>query len=752
MTEQQFLERYCSGLNEEQLKAVRAVDGAVLLLAVPGSGKTTVLVTRLGYMVCCRGIAPENILTMTYTVAATREMSARFSRLFGSGYGDAMEIRTINGLSQKIIDYYSETEGRSAFTLQDDEGALSGLVRELYREYYDDYPSESVIRDIRTAITYCKNSMFTQSEIEDYDIGLKYFPQIYTRYCEALKRERRMDYDDQLLYALNILKNRPAILNAYQDRYSYICVDESQDTSRLQHEIIHLLAKKHGNLFMVGDEDQSIYGFRAAYPDALNSFESDYPGASVLVMEQNYRSTEEIIQAANGFVSKNRFRHPKTTRPTQGSGIPVQFVAAANRSAQYHYLFEYAKTCSTETAILSRNNDSAVPLIDLFERSGIPYNCRQFDDVFFSHRILRDLEDIILFAEDDCNQERFLRIYHKLGCMISKTAAQYACQSSAKTGKSILLELIRCPELSQYSMHSITELYEAMKALPEDNALDALNRIRYSIGYGEYVERNKLDAGKFTILAMLARHVTSARGLLERLEELRICIQNHVYMPEASITLSTIHSSKGLEYDRVFLLDVLDGILPAKTGENAHSQEEIRQYEEERRLFYVGMTRAKRELFLFHCRDQLSEFVREIKRNVPRESFSENEYLSSLPADAIGKLYWHNTLGKGRIIAQHEQSLLTEYSGCQIRLHTIDEMIADRQRRMETPKILPEKKETLLPQNMTQGGRVVHVSFGKGTIRAMDMETISVCFDSDGRERTFLKSAVLPTGKLKTIT
>lgn len=748
MTDAEFFSRYCDNLNDQQREAVRAVDGAVLLLAVPGSGKTTVLVNRLGYMVCVRGIRPENILTMTYTVAATREMGARFTRLFGSTYG-VMEIRTINGLAQKIIDYYSETENRSAFQLQDDEGVLTGLVRDIYREYYSDYPTESVIRDIRTAITYCKNSLFTQEEVEHYDTGLKHFAAIYSRYCDALRRSRRMDYDDQLLYALNILKNRPHILRAYQEQYPYLCVDESQDTSKLQHEIIRLLAQASGNLFLVGDEDQSIYGFRAADPDALMQFPKVYPGAQTLVMEQNYRSTEEIIRAANGFVAKNRFRLPKSIQPTCGSGLPVQRIPTAGRMDQHRFLFALAQKKEAEFAILSRNNDSLVPLIDLFERNGVRYSCRAFDEVFFAHRMLRDITDIIQFSIHDRDAECFLRIYHKLGCMISRTAAEYAVAQSAKTGKPILLELIRCPELGQLSMHSLTDIYEALRRLPEDTAQEALSRIRYQIGYGEYVERNKLDAGKFPILDMLAKPLPSAFALLDRLEELRVLIRDHIDPPDAKVTLSTIHSSKGLEYDCVYLLDVLDGILPGRTAETARTPEEIRQYEEERRLCYVGMTRARRELNLFVCADQKSEFVTEIQRSLPSEHFGEGELLAAWQGNFCGQYYCRAGKGRGVIRVQSESGMLIAYPDGETELLTLDEMLRLRERSMQIQKPAPEEKKPLPAADLHTGDRAEHISLGSGIVTALTIEAVTVRFDSDGKERTFLKSAVLPTGKLR---
>lgn len=260
MTQEEFSNNFLSHLNKQQREAVQTVDGAVLLLAVPGSGKTTVLVTRLGYMVYCCDIAPSSILTMTYTVAATKEMQQRFSSMFGSGYADALEFRTINGLSAKIIDYYSRNHGkRQPFKLLDNDGELARMVGQIYQEINNEFATESTIKDVRTGITYIKNMMLTKEEIESLDVGVPQMPEIYNQYCTELKRRGLMDYDDQMSYGLTILNSFPAVLEYFQEKYRYICVDESQDTSKIQHAIIRLLAQKYGNIFMVGDEDQVFY-------------------------------------------------------------------------------------------------------------------------------------------------------------------------------------------------------------------------------------------------------------------------------------------------------------------------------------------------------------------------------------------------------------------------------------------------------------------------------------------------------------
>ena len=289
-----FETAHMAALNPQQRAAVAAVDGPVLLLAVPGSGKTTVLITRLGYMTEVCGIAPESILTMTYTVAATQEMRARFAARFGEAEAARMEFRTINGVAARIIALYSRMYGRTPPDLLQSESETTPLLLQLWQSINHEYAAESTLKELRTAITYIKNMCLTDAEIDELETDLENLPELYRAYQQALKARHKMDYDDQLCFALQILNAAPAVAAAFRKRYRYFCVDESQDTSRVQHEIIRVLAQQSGNLFMVGDEDQSIYGFRAAYPQALMDFEKTYPGARVLLMEENYRSREPI--------------------------------------------------------------------------------------------------------------------------------------------------------------------------------------------------------------------------------------------------------------------------------------------------------------------------------------------------------------------------------------------------------------------------------------------------------------------------
>lgn len=358
MTQDEFSRKFLSHLNDQQREGVQHIDGAILLLAVPGSGKTTVLVNRLGFMINCKGISPSNILTMTYTVAAANEMKQRFVETFSTEHADVLEFRTINGLSATIINYYVRNHSqKQPFLLLDNDNEISRIVGQIYQSVNEEYANASIIKDIRTTITYIKNMMLNDEEIEHLDIEVPHISEIYHQYCEALVNMKRMDFDDQMKYALMILQNHPMVLNHFQDMYRYICVDEAQDTSKIQHKIIQMLANRYGNIFMVGDEDQSIYGFRGAYPDAILNFRNHYPNARILKIEQNYRSTNEIVALANSFISKNQLRFDKTIIPTQGKGIPVQIIDAIDRMAQYKYLFTVAPCFEIKTAILYRNND-----------------------------------------------------------------------------------------------------------------------------------------------------------------------------------------------------------------------------------------------------------------------------------------------------------------------------------------------------------------------------------------------------------
>lgn len=610
----QFKTQYSISLDTQQEAAVQTVDGPVLLLAVPGSGKTTVLVTRLGYMRYVRGISPKRILTMTYTVAAARDMQARYAAFFGAEEAQRLEFRTINGVCSRIIRYYERTMGRTAFRLLEDGAQKSALISELYRMQSKEFATESTVKSLQTALTYAKNQMLKGEALSAVEVEGVDFAAFFAAYDKALRERQLMDYDDQMVYALRILRQYPEILRAVQARYQYFCVDEAQDTSKIQHTIIRLLAGQSGNLFMVGDEDQSIYGFRAAYPQALTEFDTVYPHAKVLYMEQNYRSTRQIVAAADRFIQKNHNRRPKHMKATQGSGPAVHECSVYDRQKQYAYLCKLAENCTVETAVLYRDNDSALPLIDRMDRAGIPYRCRQVESLFFTNRVVRDITDIIRFAQNPNDGELFLSLYYKLGAGISKVMAQVAADRTEAEGETILGCIAVSSAASPWTQKQCRTLQTHLNNLLRERADKAVYRIVHFMGYGDYLKDRGGDLSKADILEALGTQEPTPERLLDRLEELREVVLRGGTNADCPFVLSTIHSSKGLEYERVILMDVADGLLPKVLPGPDAEQEELDAYEEERRLFYVGLTRAKRELGIMTFRKVglESTFAREI--------------------------------------------------------------------------------------------------------------------------------------------
>lgn len=658
----EFVNTFPIQLNQQQQEAVQSTEGAVLLLAVPGSGKTTVLVTRLGYMIYCRNIHPESILTVTYTVAATKDMSKRFADRFGEEMAEKLEFRTINGICAKIIQYYGRKIGKTPFELVKEEKNTTGMLVKICQEHGMGYPTESDLKNVRTMITYIKNMMLNDKEIqkleEESDIRIR---GIYQSYCSQMREKKWMDYDDQMLYAYKMLRMDSRLLEHFQNLYPYICVDEAQDTSKIQHAIIALLAAKSENLFMVGDEDQSIYGFRAAYPEALLDFEKDHPGARVLLMEENFRSNAKIVSAADKFIQKNTLRHEKHMKAAREAGADIRKISLKSRKAQYVYLMKIAQECSTETAVLYRDNECAIPLIDLLERKHIPYRMRNAELSFFTHRTVLDIQNIIRFAMNPKDTELFMQIYYRLKLFFRKEDALNYTNISKEKDIPVWDAILQYGNLEEYQQNHVRSLRRQMKKLLDMTGEKAVDQILVYMGYQDYLKKMGMNANKLEIVKMIGSREDSPEKLLERLKELERIIREKKEERECRFILSTMHASKGLEYNTVYLLDVVDGILPEKvlTSMNTASKEEIGVYEEERRLFYVGVTRAKNQLNIF-ATGKPSRFCNELlEKNISAESYQKL-------SDELGEgvIVKHRKFGKG---------VVTEIEGEHIRIRFGDD-------------------------------------------------------------------------------
>ena len=599
--------------DSQQAAAMKETEGITLLLAVPGSGKTTTLIGRLGYMTLGRGIDPKHILAVTYTVSGTRTMRESFYRMFSEEVGKQISFKTINGLCWEIVSRYYQKQGREISVC--DEAMQKKLLRTVIKEAgKESYPTESDLMAVQMYISYVKNMMWNEERIAKEQWEVNKFPEIFAAYRKALIERKMVDFDDQMLFAYKILKANPDILDAYHNRYRYICVDEAQDTSFLQHQIIHLL--QTGNLFLTGDEDQSIFGYRGAYPNALLNIRRIYPAARVLKLETNYRSNAEITDAAGRFIDRNHNRIQKHMHAYRGTGGTTELAIVHSRDAQIRALADICAETKQETAVLYRNNESVIPLVDLLDRNNISYVLNQSKDTFFTGRTVTDIRTFMEYAGDTDNGELFLKCCFKFMLYIRRDTAMLAVQRQKRNNSDLLDELINAtahqkgyPEYQLSTMKDNAELFrdvfKKLPGLPPDRAISSLK----TLGYEEYLKEKSLSTNSLKILEMIASRTNTIPEFLNRLKELQnlLGIKEHG-SGQQPVILSTIHSAKGMEFERVYLYDIIDGILP---GEK--SNEDNRDaYEEERRLFYVGMTRAKSYLCIFAVKTKDHTFINEL--------------------------------------------------------------------------------------------------------------------------------------------
>ena len=598
----EFKKKYNITLNPQQESAVTRTDGQTLLLAVPGSGKTTVIVARLGYMLYCRGVKPENILTMTYNVSAAADMKKRFFDKFGTEFDGRIEFRTINGFCAKVIMMYERTRNTSAFTLLD-EGKVTKIIKALYVNMTREFPSESTVKELKTRLIYCRNMMLKPDEIKKIKVGEIDFYAFFTAYRNYKNDNRVMDYDDQLEFAFKILLKNQDILTYCQNRFRYISIDEAQDTSKIQHMIIRLLANRYRNIFMVGDEDQSIYGFRAAYPQALLEFNTVYPEGKVLLMEQNYRSAADIVEKANRFIKQNRLRHDKNMFTENPHELPVRRIVLKDCKYQYSYIQKMIGGSDDELAILYRNNESALPVIDLFEKNGIGYRLKENDGVFFSVNCIYDILSILQFAFAPSDAALFLEFYYKIGLKMKKDIITRCLVKHKNSKLSFFRTLEKDEGLEKWHYKLLKEAEHNFNHLRKLNSFSAITFILGKMEYGKFMKSRGLDDTKVKTLLALANQNPELSLFLARMTALKEIVTNGSSEPDSKVILSTIHSSKGLEYDNVLLIDVRDGILPSSSvcteDEDDLTQSQRNDLEEERRLFYVGVTRAKHSLAVF---------------------------------------------------------------------------------------------------------------------------------------------------------
>lgn len=609
-------------LSEKQLLASRSLTGSCMVIAVPGAGKTTILLERIKNLIES-GVKPSKILTITFSKAAANELKIRFEK-FSKHLDKMPQFYTIHAFSYMVLRDYGRAKGIEYKLLESDKSINKyKLLSDFYRQLNNEPISEEKLDSLINKIGYIKNMMLDPSTLKDYNeiVG---FEDIFKMY-EAYKRKYKyIDFDDMLELALNILKTEPYYRRKFTNLYDYIQVDEGQDTSKLQMEIIKLLTKKKSNLFIVADDDQSIYSFRGADPRGLFSLKDTFPDIQVYYMETNYRSSRNIVLAANNFIDQNKIRFDKILQSSRDFSTPIEIIKLKSTKDQYDYILKEIKGKElSDYAILYRNNISYVGLIELLERNSIPFKVRDNSKVkFYSHRISRDLLNIMKFSENPSDLKLLEEIYYKMNGYISRAQINYL-RTCGKTGN--LIEILEyMPDIKSYArniLYTLRSNLEILRHLTMEKKIDFIgNDLKYLHYVKESSRRLALSLQTQILLyetlkdiSQESKSIISYEGRLKYLDKL----VNESSEEANAVSLSTIHSAKGKEYKNVIMIDLYNGMFPNKTISKNKNEDDL-LIEEERRLFYVGMTRAKDNLTLLtptRVADEdvdMSEFVKEL--------------------------------------------------------------------------------------------------------------------------------------------
>ncbi|WP_168119609.1 ATP-dependent helicase [Paenibacillus sp. HB172176] len=638
-----FLERKKAelgvALNDVQREAVLRTDGPMLLLASPGSGKTTTLIMRIGYLIEEKGVRPARIKAVTFSRASAGDMKERFKRFFPMR--QPVDFSTIHSLAFEVV---RERCGKTATSYLIIEGASeperdrdgqplmkTAILRNLYKRMTKENITEDQLEAVSTYISFVKNKLIPQEAWGTIETDIPYAEQLlreYEEYKSSAHYKLLLDFDDMLTLANEALEQDANLLRGYQERYDYILTDESQDTSLVQHALVEKLAREHRNLCVVADDDQSIYSWRGAEPAYLLDFKKVYPEAATLFMEQNYRSSKEIVETANLFIKRNKNRYPKNMFTNNESAEPIALRSLGDYRDQAKYLAEQLQGAERlgECAILYRNNSSSITLINAFDRAGIPFYMKDADNRFFSHWVVEDMLNFMRMSFTDRRPEILEGIHLKFNGYISKH--QMAALKSIDNQESVFDNLLRYVHIQDYQKQALTDAkntFEEMRGMPP---LPAIQVIRRRLGYEKALEKmcERMGYNKDYLIGVLntlediADELDSMEAFAARLKHLEHELRNAKRRKgQNAVTLSTFHSSKGLEFDRVYMIDLIKSVIPTEEDIENERDGDGSLMEEAARLFYVGMTRARKRLELVAyssrngARCEESSFMRRVR-------------------------------------------------------------------------------------------------------------------------------------------
>lgn len=588
-------------LNKAQKEAVAHHKGPCLVLAGPGSGKTLTIAKRIEYLIRVHKVRPEEILVITFTKYATNEMKRRFQEIMKSS-DYPVNFGTFHSIYYWILKWAYGLNQSNILAENEKYALLKQIVRGQEEEVFTEISEEDYYRGLAEEIGNVKNNLEKIEEYESSHYGKERFRQIYQEYETRKRKFKKLDFEDMLVMCRRLFIDRPDILKKWQEKFRYILIDEFQDINQVQYDVIRMLAAPENNLFAVGDDDQSIYGFRGAKPGIMLEFKKDYPDTKQILLDINYRSTAHIVNGALRVIGNNKKRYEKKIHSFKKAEKTVHIQELRDSVEEGQYILEkideYKKEgiSEKEMAVLFRTSMDARVLTELLTEHQIPFQMKEKLYNIYEHFTALDIISYFRLSQREYERQYFLRIINRPNRYIGRDSMN----EGAVTYES--LRNFYCDKL--WMQDRIDQLEWDMKMICEKTPYAAIQYIRKSIGYDEflkeYASRQRLNYAELS--EMLDRIQESAKGY-HTIPEFLSHVENYGEMlrMKASeqrngagegVWLLTLHGAKGLEFDTVFILGANEGILPYK---KAKLPEEI---EEERRLFYVGMTRAKRQLII----------------------------------------------------------------------------------------------------------------------------------------------------------
>ena len=736
--------QYLKGLNPEQRDAVLSIDGPLLVLAGAGTGKTRVLTTRLAHVLTLRKAWPSQILAVTFTNKAAREMKERIGMLIGGMVEGMTWLGTFHSIGVKILRNHAELCGlRSGFSILDMDDQLRLLKQLLEAENIDEkrWPA----RQLATMIDGWKNRGLTPAQVpqaEGYAYGNGIGAKLYANYQARLKIINAADFGDLLLEPLRMFQENPDVLKTYQDRFKYMLVDEYQDTNIAQYLWLRLLAQGHKNICCVGDDDQSIYGWRGAEVDNILRFEKDFPGAKVIRLEQNYRSSPDILGAASGLIAKNESRLGKTLHTTRNETEKIKLRGHWDSEEEARSLGDdieslYSKgERYSDMAILVRASFQMRSFEDRFITLGLPYRVVG-GPRFYERAEIRDAVSYLAVVLSPDNDLKFERIINTPKRGIGDASVQKIYNVARKQGTSLYTaatSMIDSDELPNKARTSLRQLLDSFsrwrqqrQALPHTELAEI---ILDESGYTEMWQNDKSPEaqGKLENLKELVRSMGEFENLEGFMEHIGLVMDRDQGENTDEINIMTLHSAKGLEFGTVFLPGWEEGLFPHQRSLDENGRAGL---EEERRLAYVGITRAKRRATISFAQNRQIRGL--------WQSAIPSRFLDELPANHIEVVPMTTSYGGYGMGSRFDTTSSFQKESTYATPGW--QRASERQQRGETLRSTPSfndgKSEIVGAEGLGYevGERVFHQKFGHGSVTSVDANKLTVDFDKAGEKR-----------------